>query len=66
MQKETMSFIYNYLWYEVEKRKKDMLAIIQGDSDEDIQEYVTSYREAYRAYCDFSNFYDEVLNSEGV
>ena len=41
-----------------------MLTIIHGGNDEHIKEYVTSYREAYKAYCDFSDFYDEVLDGE--
>ena len=64
MQKETMSFIYKFLYNEVEKRKRDMLTTIHGDNDEHVQECVTSYREAYKAYCDFSDFYDEVLDGE--
>ena len=64
MQKETMSFIHRFLYNEVEKRKRDMLTIIHGGNDEHIKEYVTSYREAYKAYCDFSDFYDEVLDGE--
>lgn len=64
MQKETMLFIDELLDNEVKTRKRDMMIFIHGGNEEHIKEYVTSYREAYKAYRDFSDFYFSVFNNE--
>ena len=64
MQNETMALIYKSLWDEVENRKRAMMTIIHGGHDEHLSEYVQVYREVYKAYCDFSNFYDEVMDGD--
>lgn len=64
MQKETMAFIHKCLCDEVESRKRAMMTIIHGGNNEHISEYVQLYREAYKAYNDFSDFYDEVMDGD--